>query len=81
MNRQWAWRLKPGNLAGDCAVCGVWGCLCKHHSKPSTNGRNRSGPIWLLCTGCHEWLHRNFTNSELRWLPLGVTKQLRDWLT
>jgi hypothetical protein len=61
---------KPGNLAGDCAVCNKWGALGKHHSKPLVPGYRREGPVWLICSSCHEALHARFSNLKLREMTL-----------
>ena len=60
-------------LIENCQMCG---CPCeptKHHLIPVSRTRNRykdirdddSNHIWI-CRSCHDFLHANFDNTELR---------------
>src|ERR1017187_9989087 len=58
--------MQPGNKIGDCVICWTWGRATLHHSKPRTAQHGRSGPCWLVCSRCHNFLHTKFSNYQLR---------------
>ena len=54
-----------------CGLCGrEVPLLTEHHLLPRSQGRRRGYrmadlPTVMLCSACHKFLHRTFTNAEL----------------
>ncbi len=61
----------PAPVTPVCALCGrAVPQLTEHHLIPRSQGRRRGVrvtelPTTLLCSPCHKFLHRTFSNAEL----------------